>query len=206
MPVSAVSVGASTRSGRGRRSRGQVPGCSRPASPSSRAPSTPPLARLPIRCRKSLGWLPIGSGAGLGKSATRLRGSRNGIVTRPGPSPDARRTAASPRGVQHRSATHGDQQVGLDPLQQRDTTADRRLVGLRCHLAEHLHVRVRNLLRNRSTTPLLGHGVGDHHDGFAVEVAQVVQRAFVEVGVRRHPAPLRRGTPVARALMFSSWR
>ena len=38
--------------------------------------------------------------------------------------------------------------------------------------------------------------VGDDHGDLAVEVAQVLQRAGVEVGVRRHPEPLRRRTPV----------
>ena len=47
---------------------------------------------------------------------------------------------------------------------------------------------------------LVGEVVGDDHHCLAVQFAQVVQRAGVEVGVGRHPEPLRWGAPVGDGL------
>ncbi len=99
-------------------------------------------------------------------------------------------------GVEYRTAADGDQQIGLHPLHERDTAADGRLVGLGCHFAEHLHVLGAQLATQRlDHAALLGQCVGYHHDGLAVELAQIVQCPFVEVGVGRHAEPLRRRAP-----------
>ena len=95
--------------------------------------------------------------------------------------------------VEHRPAADGDQDIGLDPLQQRHSALDGLLVGLRSDLGEGVHVPGGQLAAQHLHHPtLVGEVVGDDHHCLAIQFAQIVQRAGVEERVGRHPEPLRR--------------
>ncbi len=95
--------------------------------------------------------------------------------------------------VEHRSAAHGDQQIGLHALERLDAGADQRLAGLGLDVCEDVHRHAAEVaLHFRGDPASLEVGVGHDHRARRLELAQVLERARVEVGIRRHAKPLGR--------------
>ena len=104
------------------------------------------------------------------------------------------------RGVEHGASADGDDQVGPQLLQHVDAGADLLLRGLGLDLREHAD------RAGEVTAHLVGHaaglgvGVGDQERLGGAQAAQLLERAGVEVGVRRDAEPLRRRLPARHGL------
>ena len=103
-------------------------------------------------------------------------------------------------GVEHGASADGDDQVRPQLLQHVDAGADLLLGGLGLDLREHAD------RAGEVTAHLVGHaarlgvGVGDQERLGAAQAAQLLERAGVEVGVRRDAEPLRRRLPARDGL------